>query len=142
MTRIIHGAAIVLENDQQQVLLGQRPEGKSFAGMFEFPGGKLEPGETPEQALVREIEEELAVKVDEASLEPVHFVSHAYPDFHLVMTVFRSTNWQGPVNPQENQSFVWVDYDALPSYVDKVPGANIGLLHYVAALGPKAAAAA
>ena len=88
-------AAGVLVDDQGQVLITQRPEGKSLAGLWEFPGGKVEAGQTPEAALVRELKEELGIEVVISRLTPLTFASHAYPEFHLLMPVYLCRHWQG-----------------------------------------------
>src|SRR5215212_97574 len=90
-----------------RVLLAQRPEGKPMAGLWEFPGGKVETGETPEQTLIRELEEELGIVVKEACLAPLTFASHAYPDFHLLMPLYVCRRWDGIVTPKEGQKLSW-----------------------------------
>jgi 8-oxo-dGTP diphosphatase len=95
------------------VLIAQRPEGKSMAGLWEFPGGKLEPGETPEMALIRELQEELGIATKEACLAPVSFVSHAYESFHLLMPLYVCRKWQGTPTSRENQALKWVRPQAL-----------------------------
>ncbi|MDP1556461.1 MAG: (deoxy)nucleoside triphosphate pyrophosphohydrolase, partial [Hyphomonas sp.] len=89
--------AAALFDGEGRVLLAQRPEGKQMAGLWEFPGGKLEPGETPEAALVRELEEELSIRVNERSLEPLTFASFAYPAFHLLMPLYACKKWSGSI---------------------------------------------
>lgn len=123
--RIIYVSAGVLMRPDRRLLLASRPEGKSMAGLWELPGGKIEPGETPEEALVRELGEELAVTVDPADLRPICFASHAYPKFHLVMPVFLSRNWEGEPQPQEGQEFAWVLPEELSGY--PAPEADIPL---------------
>ena len=99
--------ACALVDADGRVLVAQRPAGKSMAGMWEFPGGKLEAGETPETALIRELKEELDIDVTAACLAPLSFASHAYPDFHLLMPLYVCRKWQGVVCPRENQQVAW-----------------------------------
>lgn len=134
MAKILHCVAAALDDGAGNILLGQRPEGKIYAGLYEFPGGKLEAGETPEEALVRELEEELAIKIDKSCLKPLTFASYTYPEFHLVMPLYHVTKWQGVISPQENQAVVWVKRAELQTYADKVPAANIPLLAFMARL--------
>ncbi|HYM30926.1 MAG TPA: 8-oxo-dGTP diphosphatase MutT [Candidatus Cybelea sp.] len=101
-------AAVALIDADGRVLLAQRPEGKSMAGLWEFPGGKVESGETPEAALIRELKEELGIDVSLACLAPFTFASHAYADFHLLMPLFVCRRWQGTVTPREGQALKWV----------------------------------
>lgn len=101
-------AAVALFDTDGRVLIAQRPEGKSMAGLWEFPGGKVEAGETPEQALIRELREELAVDTVESCLAPFTFASHAYDDFHLLMPLFVCRKWTGRVTPMEGQQIKWV----------------------------------
>ena len=105
---IILVAAVALFDKDGRVLIAQRPAGKSMAGLWEFPGGKVEAGETPEQALIRELQEELAVDTVESCLAPFTFASHAYEDFHLLMPLFVCRKWQGQVTPVEGQALKWV----------------------------------
>lgn len=105
---IILVAAVALFDTDGRVLIAQRPPGKSMAGLWEFPGGKVEAGETPEQALIRELQEELAVDTVESCLAPFTFASHAYEDFHLLMPLFVCRKWQGRVTPVEGQALKWV----------------------------------
>lgn len=101
-------AAVALIDPDGRVLLARRPEGKSMAGLWEFPGGKLQDGETPEQAVVRELAEELGVDTRESCLAPLAFASHPYEDFHLVMPLFVCRVWQGRAQPLEGQELAWV----------------------------------
>lgn len=101
-------AAGALIDSDGRVLIAQRPEGKSMAGMWEFPGGKVHDGETPEAALVRELREELAIEVCETCLSPLTFASHAYDDFHLLMPLYKCRKWDGIPSPQEGQDIRWV----------------------------------
>jgi 8-oxo-dGTP diphosphatase len=99
-----------------RVLLAQRPEGKPMAGLWEFPGGKVEAGETPEATLIRESEEELGIVVREACLAPLTFASHRYPDFHLLMPLYVCRRWEGTVTAREGQRFAWVRPNRLRDY--------------------------
>ena len=105
---IILVAAVALFDKDGRVLIARRPEGKSMAGLWEVPGGKVEAGETPEQALIRELQEELAVDTVESCLAPFTFASHAYDDFHLLMPLYVCRKWQGKVTPVEGQTLKWV----------------------------------
>lgn len=110
--------AAALVRADGRLLLAQRPEGKSLAGLWELPGGKVEPGESPEEALVREIAEELGVRLDAAHLVPFDFASHAFERFHLLMPVFMAQTWSGEPEAREGQGLKWVTADeamALPS---------------------------
>mmetsp|Transcript_70038 Transcript_70038/g.116318 ORF Transcript_70038/g.116318 Transcript_70038/m.116318 type:complete len:148 (+) Transcript_70038:20-463(+) len=111
------------------VLLAQRPAGKSLAGMWEFPGGKLEPGETPEDGLVRELQEELGITVAPESLVPLTFASHTYPEFHLLMPVYACMDgWNGEPSGREGQRLAWATADDLLCYENVMPPADIPLL--------------
>ena len=99
-----------------RVLLAQRPEGKSMAGLWEFPGGKVEAGETPEATLIRESEEELGIVVREACLAPLTFASHRYPDFHLLMPLYVCRRWEGTITAREGQRFAWARPNRLREY--------------------------
>ncbi|HEV7325798.1 MAG TPA: 8-oxo-dGTP diphosphatase MutT [Bosea sp. (in: a-proteobacteria)] len=100
--------ACALVDSDNRVLVTQRPEGKSLAGLWEFPGGKLEAGERPEPALIRELAEELGIKVKEACLAPLTFASYAYPEFHLLMPLYICRRWEGTVMSREGQTLKWV----------------------------------
>ena len=102
-------AAVALFDADGRVLVAQRPEGKSMAGLWEFPGGKLEQGETPEEALIRELREELAIETVESCLAPFTFASHAYNDFHLLMPLYVCRKWDGKITPMERQQIKWVE---------------------------------
>lgn len=122
--RSVHVVAAALIDADNRVLVAQRPEGKSLAGLWEFPGGKIEAGEAPEAALVRELDEELGIRVDETSLVPVTFVSHTYPDFHLLMLLYLCRDWQGKPIGQQGQPLRWEAagaLDALPMPPADVP---------------------
>ena len=101
--KVVYVAAAAIFNQDGHILLAKRPEGKSMAGLWEFPGGKIESGETPERALVRELAEELAITVSEDSLEPITFASHAYESFHLFMPLYAVKRWVGTPRPTEGQ---------------------------------------
>src|SRR5262245_22458210 len=109
-------AAVALVDPDNRVLISKRPEGKSLAGLWEFPGGKVDPGETPEGALRRELMEELGIDVCETCLAPFTFASHTYADFHLLMPLFLCRNWEGDVTPLEGQEVAWVRANRLSSY--------------------------
>lgn len=100
-------SAVALIDPEGRVLLTQRPEGKPMAGLWEFPGGKVEPGETPEACLMREMREELGIELCERCFAPLTFVSHAYETFHLVMMLYVARRWEGIAQPLEGQKLVW-----------------------------------
>lgn len=106
--RIVHVVAAALIDRKKRVLVAQRPEGKSMAGLWEFPGGKIESGEIPEYALMRELREELGIETRPCGMWPVGFVSHNYPEFHLVMPLFAIRVWSGDPQSKEGQAFQWV----------------------------------
>ncbi|TAL77594.1 MAG: (deoxy)nucleoside triphosphate pyrophosphohydrolase [Beijerinckiaceae bacterium] len=107
MKLLLVTAAALIDADGR-VLIAQRPQGKTLEGLWEFPGGKLDAGERPETALIRELDEELGIKVEEPCLAPLTFASHAYPDFHLLMPLYVCRRWQGFVTPREGQALKWV----------------------------------
>jgi 8-oxo-dGTP diphosphatase len=109
-------AACVLLDGDGRILIAKRPEGRSLAGLWEFPGGKVEPGESPEHALIRELAEELGIDIAAADLTPLTFASHAYPNFHLLMPLFLCKRWRGTVAPHEGQELLWVKPAELVSY--------------------------
>jgi 8-oxo-dGTP diphosphatase len=119
-------SAVALIDPDGRVLLAQRPEGKSLAGLWEFPGGKVEPGETPEVALIRELKEELDIDTWTSCLAPLTFASHSYDDFHLLMPLFACRRWQGTVRPAEGQKLAWVKPNALRDY--PMPPADLPLI--------------
>lgn len=119
-------AAVALIDVDGRILLAQRPEGKSMAGMWEFPGGKIEAGETPEVALVRELKEELGIDTWESCLAPLTFASHSYEDFHLLMPLFACRKWNGIPTAQEGQTLAWVKAKDLRNY--EMPPADIPLI--------------
>ena len=105
---IILVVAVALIDVDGRVLIAQRPEGKKMAGLWEFPGGKVDPGETPEAALIREVKEELGIDTKESCLAPFTFASHCYDDFHLLMPLYLCRRWWGSIVPQEGQAVKWV----------------------------------
>ena len=119
-------SAVALIDKDGRILLAQRPEGKPMAGLWEFPGGKVESGETPEAALVRELDEELGINTWMSCLAPLTFASHAYDNFHLLMPLFACRKWEGVPRPRENQVLKWVGKQDLRSY--KMPAADIPLI--------------
>jgi 8-oxo-dGTP diphosphatase len=130
--KVVSVAACALIDADGRVLLAQRPEGKSMAGLWEFPGGKIEAGETPEQSLIRELEEELGIIVKEACLAPLTFASHSYPDFHLLMPLYVCRRWEGMVTAREGQSLAWVRPNRLRDY--PMPPADIPLIPHLTSL--------
>jgi 8-oxo-dGTP diphosphatase len=108
--------ACALVDTDRRVLIAQRPEGKSMAGLWEFPGGKVEAGETPEAALIRELSEELGIETKQACLAPLSFVSHAYESIHLLMPLYVCRKWQGMPQAREHQALKWVRPQALRDY--------------------------
>ncbi|MFN3868256.1 MAG: 8-oxo-dGTP diphosphatase MutT [Hyphomicrobiaceae bacterium] len=124
--RLLIVVAIALIDADNRVLISQRPEGKQLAGLWEFPGGKLDAGETPEAALVRECREELGIEVCQTCLAPLTFASHTYDDFHLLMPLYICRNWEGEIAPQEGQQIAWVRANRLQHY--PMPPADVPLL--------------
>jgi 8-oxo-dGTP diphosphatase len=120
-------SAVALVDVDGRILLAQRPEGKSMAGLWEFPGGKVEPSETPEAALVRELHEELGIETWDSCLAPLTFASHSYPEFHLLMPLFVCRKWDGLPQSREGQRLAWVrpaklrDYPMPPADVPLIP---------------------
>lgn len=108
--------AVALVDADHRVLIAQRPEGKALAGLWEFPGGKVEPGERPEETLIRELQEELGIVTKEACLAPLTFASHAYADFHLLMPLYICRRWEGFAQAREHQALKWVRPTALREY--------------------------
>ena len=119
-------AAVALIDADGRVLLARRPPGKAMAGLWEFPGGKVEPGETPEAALIRELHEELGIDTQASCLAPLTFASHAYERFHLLMPLFVCRRWQGAPLPREGQDLVWVRPERLRDY--PMPPADLPLI--------------
>jgi 8-oxo-dGTP diphosphatase len=116
LTRLLLVVAVALVDADGRILLSQRPEGKSLAGLWEFPGGKLEAGERPEAALIRELNEELGIEVEEPCLAPLSFASHAYEDFHLLMPLYICRRWAGVATGREGQVLKWVRPKDLRAY--------------------------
>ncbi|HBU98262.1 MULTISPECIES: 8-oxo-dGTP diphosphatase MutT [Thalassospira] len=119
-------SAVALVDADHRVLIAQRPEGKSMAGLWEFPGGKVEAGETPEMALVRELKEELGIDITESCLAPFTFASFTYDDFHLMMPLYLCRVWKGDITPMENQQVKWVRPVRLGDY--PMPPADVPLV--------------
>jgi 8-oxo-dGTP diphosphatase len=124
--KVVLVVAVALVDSDGRVLLAQRPAGKPLAGLWEFPGGKVSPGETPEAALVRELAEELGIDVDPKCLAPFTFASHGYADFHLLMPLYVCRVWQGIARPLEGQNLAWVRVGDLANH--PMPAADIPLV--------------
>jgi 8-oxo-dGTP diphosphatase len=127
--RLLIVVACALVDADRRVLLAQRPEGKAMAGLWEFPGGKLEPGERPEPALIRELSEELGITVKEGCLAPLTFASHGYPEFHLMMPLYVCRRWEGLVQPREGQALKWVKPRQMRDY--PMPPADLPLIAHL-----------
>lgn len=127
--KIMLVAACALIDIDRRVLICQRPQGKQLAGLWEFPGGKLEAGETPEQALIRELDEELGIQVTQACLAPFVFASHSYDSFHLLMPLYLCRRWSGFVRAREHEALAWVKPDKLGDY--PMPPADAPLVAYL-----------
>ena len=127
MTKLILVVAAALFNEHGEVLLAQRPAGKSMAGLWEFPGGKIEAGETPEIALARELNEELGIECSPEDFRSITFVSHSYEDFHLLMPLFGLNHWRGELKSVEGQVLEWVNIDHLHNY--PAPAADIPIFN-------------
>ncbi|GLQ82053.1 NTP pyrophosphohydrolase [Mesorhizobium huakuii] len=125
--RLLLVAACALVDADGRVLLAQRPEGKQLAGLWEFPGGKVEPGETPEQCIIRELHEEIGIETEIPCLAPLTFASHSYDDFHLLMPLFVCRRFRGIAQPREGQALKWVrpkqmrDYPMPPADAPLIP---------------------
>ena len=130
--KLVLVAACALIDVDGRVLLAQRPPGKAMAGLWEFPGGKVESGERPEDSLIRELKEELGIIVREACLAPLTFASHAYPEFHLLMPLFVCRRWDGMVSPREGQRLAWVRPNRLREY--PMPPADEPLIAHLTGL--------
>jgi 8-oxo-dGTP diphosphatase len=130
--KILLVADCALVDADGRVLIAQRPGGKSMAGLWEFPGGKIESGEQPEQTLIRELKEELGIIVSEVCLAPLTFASHSYPDFHLLMPLYVCRRWEGTVAAREGQQLAWVKPNRLRDY--EMPPADIPLASHLMAL--------
>ena len=127
--KIVVVAACALVDPDGRVLLAQRPQGKPMAGLWEFPGGKVETGERPEETLIRELEEELGIVVKEACLAPLTFASHTYPEFHLIMPLYVCRRWDGTVTAKERQGLAWVWPNRLREY--PMPPADVPLVAHL-----------
>ena len=127
--RLLLVVACALIDADGRILIAQRPEGKSLAGLWEFPGGKLEPGETPEDALIRELREELGVVTQAPCLAPLTFASHRYDDFHLLMPLYVCRRFSGTPTPREGQRLKWVRPSALRDY--PMPPADAPLIAHL-----------
>ena len=125
-------AACALIDADGRVLIAERPAGRTMAGLWEFPGGKVEQGERPEQTLIRELNEELAIDVNEACLAPLTFASHAYPEFHLLMPLYVCRRWEGTVIGKEGQKLAWVKPNRLKDY--PMPPADVPLISHLVTL--------
>lgn len=130
--RLVLVAACALIDPDGRMLIAQRPPGKSMAGLWEFPGGKVEPGERPEQTLIRELKEELGIAVKEECLAPLTFASHVYPDFYLLMPLYVCRRWDGFVQAKEGQDLKWVRMPDLRNY--PMPPADEPLISHLATL--------
>jgi 8-oxo-dGTP diphosphatase len=119
-------AAVALIDVDGRILLAQRPEGKAMAGLWEFPGGKVEEGETPEQALIRELQEEIGIDTWASCLAPLTFASHSYEEFHLLMPLFACRKWEGAPRGKEGQTLKWVRVNELRDY--PMPPADLPLI--------------
>ena len=124
--KLVTVVACALVDEDMRILLAQRPAGKTMAGLWEFPGGKLEAGETPEAALIRELNEELGIETKAACLAPLTFASHAYDDFHLLMPLYICRRWWGIAQPKEGQTLKWVRVENLRDY--PMPEADLPLI--------------
>jgi len=131
-TQTVLVAACALVDADGRVLIAQRPEGKSMAGLWEFPGGKVEKGERPEESLIRELKEELDINVKEDCLAPLTFASHVYPDFHLLMPLYVCRRWEGTVTATEGQKLAWVKPNRLRDY--PMPAADEPLVPHLMTL--------
>ena len=130
--RLVLVAACALIDPDGRILIAQRPKGKSMAGLWEFPGGKVEPGELPEQSLIRELQEELGITVKPECLAPLTFASHTYPDFHLLMPLYVCRRWEGFVEAREKQGLKWVRPNELRNY--PMPPADEPLISHLTTL--------
>ncbi len=130
--KVVLVAACALIDADGRILIAQRPAGKPMAGLWEFPGGKIEDGERPEQTLIRELKEELGIAVSEDCLAPLTFASHRYPDFHLLMPLYVCRRWQGIVTARERQQLAWAKPNRLQEY--QMPPADVPLVSHLMAL--------
>lgn len=127
--RLLLVAACALVDADGRVLLAQRPEGKQLAGLWEFPGGKVEPGETPEECLIRELREEIGIETEIPCLAPLTFASHSYDDFHLLMPLFVCRRFRGIAQPKEGQALKWVRPRQMRDY--PMPPADAPLIQFL-----------
>ena len=130
--RTVFVVACALIDTDNRVLIAQRPEGKTLAGLWEFPGGKVDAGERPEAALIRELKEELGITVEDPCLAPLTFASHAYDDFHLLMPLYVCRKWEGVVAAREGQQLAWVRANKLRDY--PMPPADIPMIAHLTEL--------
>jgi 8-oxo-dGTP diphosphatase len=130
--KVVLVAACALVDADGRVLIAQRPSGRSMAGLWEFPGGKVEAGETPEASLIRELKEELGIIVNEACLAPLTFASHRYPDFHLLMPLYVCRRWEGTARAREGQELAWVKPNRLRDF--PMPPADVPLISHLTTL--------
>ena len=130
--KVVLVAACSLIDADGRVLIAERPAGKPMAGLWEFPGGKVDSDERPEDALIRELKEELGIVVHEACLAPLTFASHTYADFHLVMPLYVCRRWEGIVSAREGQKLAWVQPNRLKDY--PMPAADVPLIPHLTAL--------
>jgi 8-oxo-dGTP diphosphatase len=121
MTRLVLVAACALIDADARVLIARRPEGKPMAGLWEFPGGKVEAGERPEDTIIREMHEELGITIREPCLAPFVFASHSYEDFHLLMPLYLCRRWEGIVHPREGQNIAWLRPRDLARETERYP---------------------
>ena len=127
--KIVLVVAAALVDSDGRVLIAQRPDGKQLAGQWEFPGGKVEPGETPEMALIRELEEELGIVVKQACLAPFVFASHTYDTFHLLMPLYLIRRWEGEPEAREHKALKWVRPNDMRNY--EMPPADLPLVAWL-----------
>jgi 8-oxo-dGTP diphosphatase len=130
--KVVLVVACALIDADGRVLIAQRPPGRSMAGLWEFPGGKVEAGERPEETLIRELKEELGIVVNEACLAPLTFASHTYPDFHLLMPLYVCRRWEGTAAAQEGQALRWVKPNRLREF--PMPPADEPLISHLTTL--------
>lgn len=126
-------AAALYDAEKDAWLMAEHQKRDDLRGLWEFPGGKVEPDETPEQALVREMDEELGIQVQETDLEPMTFVSHAYPeyDFHLMMPLYKIEKWSGEIESKLGQKLIWIPATEFESYAEKTLPANRSLIEWI-----------
>jgi 8-oxo-dGTP diphosphatase len=130
--KLVLVAACALVDADGRVLIAERPAGRTMAGLWEFPGGKVESGERPEDTIIRELKEELGIDIKEPCLAPLAFASHSYPDFHLLMPLYVCRRWEGTVKAHEGQKLKWVRPNALRDY--PMPPADVPLIAHLTTL--------